>query len=61
MNGQEQTILQLWNERMTPENIALKLGVKINEVLSILYPKVIGYADDAREKQRFAIMEGLKQ
>ena len=58
MNGQEEAILKLWNEeKMMPESIALKLGIKLSEVLYTILPKAVGYADDARDKERATATE----
>jgi len=36
MNGQEQTILQLWNEGLTISTIALKTGIDEDEVADVV-------------------------
>lgn len=52
LNLKEQ-ILQLWNEKTIPENIALKLGIGIDEVLTT----IAGCADDERDKRRLIVAE----
>lgn len=43
-------ILKLYQEGMSPQNIALKLGEKVDDVLRVL----VGNADDWRDKRRLA-------
>ena len=53
----KEAILKLWNEGMLPLFIAMKLGLTEPEVLSVVLPAAIGYADDAQDKQGFTVVK----